>query len=482
MHERLENTVALVEKSKISWDLAYGRIFSSGLALDRPYTALLGSTLDELNGRLNSTFLLADELRSVDDGGTALLLPRLLNINGPLTQIAQHSDSIVSLFQSYLDATYADPAANLQLQVLRAGTAVASMSLSPALDSISAQQTALVDQLTLGLRFGRSRGSGLFQQRAKDLQLSGVELEKVLVESRSSSEELGRVLQGAKTSGDQLTAQLAAASESRTKIDATFGEVKTVATEIELKLAKITELTVLSDSLSKQVQGYAASFAAFKEDLDAKVAAQQKFEKDATAAMVANGQRESGIDSLISKADAMIRGATTAGLSKSLDEAKLEYEKRLSRTGWWFLGSVVVLLVCLLPIAGQLIPGPWQVFFKPVPGANTDPWLAALGKVIFLLPATWATAFFASNYSELFHLSREYAHKAALAKSVDGFKREAPEYREEIVAGVFMEIQENPGSRKSPSAATPQNPIAKRILETLLDAIKNKIVVEKPKA
>jgi hypothetical protein len=190
--------------------------------------------------------------------------------------------------------------------------------------------------------------------------------------------------------------------------------------------------------------------------------------------LTANKTREQDIDALISKADSMIRGATTAGLSNSLDEARASYEKRLSRTGWCFLASVSVLLICLLPIAGQLVPGPWQEYFKPVAGANSDPWLAILGKIIFLLPATWATAFFSVNYAELFHLSREYAHKAAMAKAVDGFKREAPEYKEEIVAGVFMEIRENPGNRKAPEPATPQNPITQRILETLLDAIKAK--------
>lgn len=61
-----------------------------------------------------------------------------------------------------------------------------------------------------------------------------------------------------------------------------------------------------------------------------------------------------------------------------------------------------------------------------------------------------------------------------MAKAVDGFKREAPEFKEEIVAGVFMEIRENPGARYSPSPATPQNPIAQRILDKVLDAIRVK--------
>jgi hypothetical protein len=91
---------------------------------------------------------------------------------------------------------------------------------------------------------------------------------------------------------------------------------------------------------------------------------------------------------------------------------------------------------------------------------------------MLVIPATWASAFFASNYAELFHLSREYAHKAALAKSVDGFKREAPNYEQEIVGSVFMEIQDNPGSRRASPPATPQNPITEKFLKRVMEAIK----------
>jgi hypothetical protein len=103
---------------------------------------------------------------------------------------------------------------------------------------------------------------------------------------------------------------------------------------------------------------------------------------------------------------------------------------------------------------------------------DSAPWLSAIGKLILVIPGTWAAAFFASNYAELFHLSREYAHKAAIAKALDGFQREAPDYKQEIVGSVFVEIQDNPGSRKAPRPATPQNPVTQKFLEKVLDAIK----------
>jgi hypothetical protein len=61
-----------------------------------------------------------------------------------------------------------------------------------------------------------------------------------------------------------------------------------------------------------------------------------------------------------------------------------------------------------------------------------------------------------------------------MAKAVDGFKREAPKYKEEIVASVFAEISDNPGSRRSPDAAVPQNPLVKRVMATILDVVRKK--------
>src|SRR5690606_861359 len=169
-----------------------------------------------------------------------------------------------------------------------------------------------------------------------------------------------------------------------------------------------------------------------------------------------------------------IKGATSAGLASSLDSTREAYEKRLFWAGIGFLASTMILFMCALPIVAQLVPGPWQAWFSMGQDNGTDPWLSMVGKIIILLPATWATAFFAGNYAELFHLSREYAHKAAMAKAVDGFKREAPEYKEEIVAGVFMEISDNPGSRKGPEPATPQNPFTKGFLGKVPGQVKSK--------
>jgi len=63
-----------------------------------------------------------------------------------------------------------------------------------------------------------------------------------------------------------------------------------------------------------------------------------EFESSTKEAQRINKEREDKIAELIDKADTMIRGATTAGLSKSLEDTKDEYERRLNRTQWFFLG------------------------------------------------------------------------------------------------------------------------------------------------
>ena len=88
-----------------------------------------------------------------------------------------------------------------------------------------------------------------------------------------------------------------------------------------------------------------------------------------------------------------------------------------------------------------------DLFPKVLEGAHNS-WYGVLGKVLLMVPATWLTGFFTKSFAESFHLEREYAHKAALAMSVDGFKRQAPKYEEEITAEVFMEIRNNPARGK----------------------------------
>ncbi|WP_368649260.1 hypothetical protein [Castellaniella ginsengisoli] len=477
MNIKIENTLQAGTAARDAWGEVFLKLSSGEIPLDKPYDILQDCTLQELDERMTATFALIEGLRRIDEGAISLVLPRLKNIDKSIGQIKTTCESALNTAKTFPDDfTLNDPSGNLQLQVVSGGAAVATWELNGLLPTVGSQQMALLDPLTLSLRFGRYRGASFFQQTATELRALADELKGLVEESSPRADSIEKALETVRASMAAIASEEEGAVEKNKEIAVLVQESQTKVDEIDAKLARTKEITGKSDALEKEVDGYRSSFDAFQKSLDARVSAHEKFEENVRSVNIKNKEREADIDRLIGQADTMIRGATTAGLSSSLDETKLSYERKLVVTQRWFLGSAIFLLICVLPIVGQLIPGPWQQWFPSTPhnGEGASVWLSALGKIILALPATWATAFFAGNYAELFHLSREYAHKAAMAKAVDGFKREAPDYKEEIVAGVFVEISDNPGSRRSPAAATPQNPITKRVMETLLGAIKKK--------
>ena len=208
-----------------------------------------------------------------------------------------------------------------------------------------------------------------------------------------------------------------------------------------------------AEKLSAIVATYESTFEAFQKELDKRNAAFAKFEDEVALAVVRNSALADEIDRLTKTADSMITGATTAGLGKSLEDTRLRYEDRMNGARNGFRWSVAFLVISALPLAGHLLPGVFGEFFPRVAEGVHSSWYGVLGKILLLVPATWLTGFYTKSYADFFHLEREYAHKAALAGAVDGFKRQAPQYQEEITAEVFLEIRNNPAKGQSTEPA-----------------------------
>lgn len=456
------------------WHSAHAAI--QGVGVDSAaQTPTPGTTLEDTGIRTSAALSAVSRLRGVGPEQLQLLGHRLSTLKTALEQVENQSQAISTTLGPYQGATSTDRNGQLNLQLDHPDMGSTSFDLGAALGSINQHVSTLLDALPFIALVAGDESAPLFtglvrnaSEHLAQAQAAAQDAKKALQQGRKTATDLEVLLTTAAQHAEQVQAALTAVTTTRTNAEQQGAEVTQ-------KLAQVREVSKDADVLQQRVSGFQAQFEAFEAQMKARLEQFSAFEAATLEAQRINLEREAKIDELTTKADTMIRGATTAGLSKSLEDTKADYEKRLARTQWFFLGSVVFLLVSALPIAAQLIPGPWQTLLAENANGNAadaGPWLAALGKLIIMLPATWATAFFAGNYAELFHLSREYAHKAALAKSIDGFQREAPQYKEEIVGGVFLEIQDNPGSRKAPRAATPQNPIAQKFFERLLAAIR----------
>lgn len=464
-------------KALQQWHSAYAAIQGVGVDLTAQ-TPTPGTTLEDTGIRTTAALSAVSRLRGVGKEQLELLAHRLATLKSAIDQLENQSQAITTTLEPYLGTTSTDRNGQLNLQLTHPERGSTNFDLGAVLASINQHVSTLLDALPFIALVAGDESAPLFSGLARNAA-------NHLATAQTSAQEAQKALkQGTRTVAD-LEGLLAKAAEQATLVHGaltsvtnTKAETELQAAEVTQKLAQVREVSKDADVLQQRVSGFQAQFEAFEAQMKARLEQFSEFEAATLEAQRINLAREAKIEELTTKADTMIRGATTAGLSKSLEDTKDDYEKRLAHTQWFFLGSVLFLLVSALPIAAQLIPGPWQNLLAQGTNGNAGnaadagPWLAALGKLIIMLPATWATAFFAGNYAELFHLSREYAHKAALAKSIDGFQREAPQYKEEIVGGVFLEIQDNPGSRKAPRAATPQNPVTQKFFERLLAAIR----------
>jgi len=400
---------------------------------------------------------------------------RLPPLKIALDSIETQAKTVNAALEPWQGATAIDRNGHLQLQLQHPERGAQNFDLGTPLSNISQQAVIFLDALPYVAQVVGDKSISVFAGLVRASQEHLIEAKSAAAATNEERANGAAVVVELKTLFEQANQLVKQIQEAQGIIASQKTATEANAAEIVQKLAQSREVSKDADTLQQRVTGFASQFEAFDSQMKARLQQFGDFEASTKEALRLNGEQEQKITELIDKADTMIRGATTAGLSKSLEDAKNLYEGRLAETQKYFLWSVGFLMVSTLPIAAQLVPGPWQQYFLPAVNAavtTSAPWLAAIGKLILLIPGTWATAFFASNYAELFHLSREYAHKAALAKAIDGFKREAPAYKEEIVSSVFMEIQDNPGSRKAPLPATPENPVTKKFFEKLLEAIK----------
>lgn len=460
-----------------SWHVAYADIQGAGVDVQQTNAHTPGLTIDGVGARVVAALSALARLRGASAEQLELIAHRLPALKAAVDALEVQAQSMSSNLGPWHGAAATDRNGHLNLQLSHPEKGSTNFDLGSPLSVVNQQATVLLDALPyIAVAAGDDTApvfGGLARAASEHLDEAKAAANGAQVELKAGTAAVAE-LRGLVERAGSLAKQV---EDALTAVTATKGTSEQQAAEVLQKLVQVREVSKDADTLQQRVTSFASQFEAFDAQMKSRLELFAQFENATKEAQRINKEREDKIQELVDKADTMIRGATTAGLSKSLEDAKAEYEGRLAKTEKYFLGSVAFLLLSALPIAAQLIPGPWQQFFAPSSNgsvAGSGPWLSALGKLILVIPGTWATAFFASNYAELFHLSREYAHKAALAKAIDGFQREAPAYKEEIVGSVFMEIQDNPGSRKAPAAATPQNPVSKKFFELVIDAIKAK--------
>lgn len=151
---------------------------------------------------------------------------------------------------------------------------------------------------------------------------------------------------------------------------------------------------------------------------------------------------EEKYDTLSTKIEGLLPGATSAGLAKSYHDQKKSYNKPNLFWSLVFIGTMV-----------------GMVWYAIVTLKESDSvgnaFMNILARAPFFVPTIWLALFSSKQQSQNRRLEQEYAHKESLAKSYDGYKREIEklpesenknEIMEKLVASLIEASSFNPSS------------------------------------
>lgn len=135
-------------------------------------------------------------------------------------------------------------------------------------------------------------------------------------------------------------------------------------------------------------------------------------------------------NALNTQIESLLPGATSAGLATAYLDLKKSFEKPIKRYTSMFYASLGLLILASAMLAIDNIGGEhWVTFVK---FNDWDSILKGLVyKVPFYAPVLWLAFFASKRRSELQRLEQEYAHKEALAKSYNSYKKQLEELDDE---------------------------------------------------
>lgn len=265
---------------------------------------------------------------------------------------------------------------------------------------------------------------------------------------------------------EQANAGLKQVQEALSKANAGHGEIerlkdesdkarKTLAEYESEGTQKITAIRATSEEaeqLRKSVKAYQGSFEDFQTQLEAREKAMLEGTEQQDQLLTSLKKIEQQIQALNAQAEDMLSGATVAGLASAYGNMRSELSGELRFARWAFYAAILFLGASAVPLALYVIPGLNALLPGDVGSASsaTDPvelLLQILGRTILLIPAAWLTKFAASRHAALFRLKEHYSYKYSVASSVEGFKKQAEPYKDDIAAATFFELTDNPAVR-----------------------------------
>lgn len=267
---------------------------------------------------------------------------------------------------------------------------------------------------------------------------------------------------------------LTSAQESNTQKDNEINSIKA-------KIEQITVITQEAATLKANVAAYQAEFDSFSTTLETRNKNYDTARKRLDESIEFVSTSKNVIQERIKESEALLAGATNSALASGYNILLGKLEAKLDKAAIAFYISIGCMAVTCIPILDYFIP------FLGIPKIHdTTGGMGGHGEIkdfiiraILLLPTSWLTLFNAKKYANVFKLKEHYAYKYAIASSVEGFKKQAPEYEEAIAFAAFHELSFNPANDIDGKKAVAHHPI-RNFAEEVLENMRNGLSKKKP--
>lgn len=296
---------------------------------------------------------------------------------------------------------------------------------------VADQQTKVEQALSDGEQKVQAKVAELEAATADVRSRADQSITQISQEGLTKMAELAATVQKATEQQQAATASASASAEQAAMVKQLLAETETAKNDV-MGHHKVTAEAMASKE--KFEQDAAGKLLSYETALNDNKNDQAAFREFAT-------KSKDEIAHLTSEADAMLFGATTAGLASAFKNEVKDLEKQLVWASVLFVVGIVGLfgaLYWLFEFMSQLADGHQLTAI--------DLGLGVLIRTAIVVPAVWFCFFFSRRAHAIFELRQHYVHKASLAASVEPFRRQAGEHASAAVAGVLREILKNPAT------------------------------------
>lgn len=209
--------------------------------------------------------------------------------------------------------------------------------------------------------------------------------------------------------------------EAKESIVGTSNEAKSEADSMKEKIAKLNKFYIkIFGKIVKDTETNEESVSGgLENEIGARVRELESFET----------QQILKYNALTDQIEGLIPGATSAGLASAYKEMKDSFEDKIKNASLLFYASIAALvLTSFVTVTSDI--GLWYINFISVTDLS-ELVAAIVNKLPLYGPVLWLAFYATRRRSQNLRLQQEYAHKEALAKSYDSYRKQLQELGDE---------------------------------------------------